>query len=303
MLTSEFTLPIMSSEFSSNIAMSILDRELELDSNPTPTLVHELVDLYSNAIEYFETQQDSRYLDFQHRMHNMLARPDILHLLQLYNTPEKPQRKESTASSVSSRHRRNTLSVDVTRKGRKELLSQQVTSELGSPVMERRMQRLVSSHQSSVKGLTKRTKHDLESQELSLERRLAIRKNENSSRTIVLSLNDSLTPSEENFELDLSDISEKEDNPMAESFRYEEQIEDIMERNFAEKASRVAEVRVKYAPQIAELESQGSIGVMIVKQMQAQMDKEIQEINEDIDSRRKDEIAELKKANLSSILY
>ena len=87
-------------EYSSNLAYSILYKELELDSSPTAKVLHELVDLYSKAIEYHCQNDDLRHLDFEYRMHSTLRRPDVLRLLQAHNKSNEPFEKPPPPVSV-----------------------------------------------------------------------------------------------------------------------------------------------------------------------------------------------------------
>ena len=90
-------------EYSSNLAYSILYKELELDSSPTAKVLHELVDLYSKAIEYHCQNDDLRHLDFEYRMHSTLRRPDVLRLLQAHNKSNEPFEKPPPPVSVIER--------------------------------------------------------------------------------------------------------------------------------------------------------------------------------------------------------
>ena len=56
-----------------NLAVQILELEFEVNASPTPEAVHRLVDLYSNAIEYYACKQDPKHLHFQSRMQELLG--------------------------------------------------------------------------------------------------------------------------------------------------------------------------------------------------------------------------------------
>jgi hypothetical protein len=51
-------------ELESGFAMNLLDKEMALDTNLSIELVNELTELYAKAIEYYENQQDTRFIDF-----------------------------------------------------------------------------------------------------------------------------------------------------------------------------------------------------------------------------------------------
>jgi len=81
-------------QLSPDFASLLLEKELELEKNPSPQLVNECIELYTQAIEFYEYKKDPKYLDFQQRMRNMLQKPQIL------NTVSGPKRAMSFAPST-----------------------------------------------------------------------------------------------------------------------------------------------------------------------------------------------------------
>ena len=77
-------------EISSDLAQQIIDKELELEKLPSSKVVHELNTLYSKAVEYYEQQDNPKYLDFQEKMQKMLVRPKVLAILQKENCKSVP---------------------------------------------------------------------------------------------------------------------------------------------------------------------------------------------------------------------
>jgi hypothetical protein len=67
-----------------------------------------------------------------------------------------------------------------------------------------------------------------------------------------------------------------------------------MERCFAEKASRLAEIRVKYEVKIKEKEDQDLYGDMV--NLKVQMELELEEMSKELDAKRKTELARAKEA-------
>lgn len=65
-----------------NFAELVLNLELLLESgNFTIDTVNELMQLYSQAVEYYSGMNDVRYIHFTERIQNMLIRPEILKLM------------------------------------------------------------------------------------------------------------------------------------------------------------------------------------------------------------------------------
>ena len=71
-----------SKKLSKNFADNVLDLELKLDSgNFDIHTVNSLMQLYSQAVEYYSGMNDVRYIHFTERIQNMLVKPDILALM------------------------------------------------------------------------------------------------------------------------------------------------------------------------------------------------------------------------------
>jgi len=56
----------------------VLDQELELKRNFSIDNLQVLVDLYSMAIEYYSSIEDSKFRDYQNRLNMLLSHPNIL---------------------------------------------------------------------------------------------------------------------------------------------------------------------------------------------------------------------------------
>lgn len=65
-----------------NFAELVLDLELLVDSgNFDIDTVNDLMQLYSQAVEYYSGMNDARYIQYTERIQNMLVRPEILQLM------------------------------------------------------------------------------------------------------------------------------------------------------------------------------------------------------------------------------
>ena len=87
-----------------NFAELVMNLELPLDSgNFTIDTVNELMQLSSQAVEYYSGMNDVRYIHFTERIQNMLIRPDILKLM----NEEKMEgpRKEALQNAKNARAR------------------------------------------------------------------------------------------------------------------------------------------------------------------------------------------------------
>ena len=72
----------MSSCTSNDLALKILEKELELESNYSLPTLNSLVESYRLAIEHFEEVKSSKLYDYQERLQKILMRPQVLQLMQ-----------------------------------------------------------------------------------------------------------------------------------------------------------------------------------------------------------------------------
>lgn len=102
------TKPELSSEITAlkpdpelEIATKMIEKEHELEKNPSAKVVHELISIYTEAIEYYSHKNNQKYLDLKIRMQNIIKRPDVLQALKSEATREQV-RKSSTKVVESS---------------------------------------------------------------------------------------------------------------------------------------------------------------------------------------------------------
>uniref|UniRef100_A0A7S3MRU3 Uncharacterized protein n=1 Tax=Fabrea salina TaxID=342563 RepID=A0A7S3MRU3_9CILI len=294
-------LPKKTPALPNNFATNLIEKELQLESDCSLEVLNELVNLYSQAIEYYEHVQDPKYYDFQDRLHKILVRPEILKLMQ---SEKKPQ-----AHSTPCSPKRSLKSKKKQTERKRQLMAAELTNRMPSTHQTRRnTSKLVSRHSSNTKRVAGRAVKDFQSQETALERRLASRKQKKINNTYdMLSLPASPLSTSGYFEFDsFSEVGDDELSLTIESDRsggpklskqgLEHKLEEIMEKNFAEKAAKIAEIKVNYESQIREMEGQGGIMNMIVDQMKTQMNEEISKLTQELDAKRKVEIENLKKS-------
>jgi demethoxyubiquinone hydroxylase (CLK1/Coq7/Cat5 family) len=81
---------------------------------------------------------------------------------------------------------------------------------------------------------------------------------------------------------------------------FEEELEKLMERFVMEKLEKTSRIQSHYNHQINELKGMGSMETIqeVIKEMQKNMDRELQDLAVEIDTKRKQEIAILKRKML-----
>lgn len=80
---------------STNLAMRIIEKELELEKTWDFRVIHELMSLYTKMIEHYEQNNNPKYYDFQDRMHKMLIKPQVISALQKVNCPKAQEKSKS----------------------------------------------------------------------------------------------------------------------------------------------------------------------------------------------------------------
>lgn len=98
-----------------NFAELVLNLELLLDSgNFTIDTVNELMQLYSQAVEYYSGMNDVRYIHFTERIQNMLIRPEILKLMKESKTEDGDALKQVKNARNSFKHTRTLVPQQMT---------------------------------------------------------------------------------------------------------------------------------------------------------------------------------------------
>ena len=143
---------------SSSFAQEVLDLEGSLYNSCQLGQVKQLLSLYSQAIEYYGAVQDVRYLHYKERLHLLLAREDVMFLLENPDT-----RSISNHSSLTKRD------------SQKEAFSRSKTPA-SSLRANRDAEMKLQVHNTSSICAMKKLKDNLHSQNQSFEAKLSKRK-------------------------------------------------------------------------------------------------------------------------------
>jgi hypothetical protein len=328
---------------SSDLAMKIIEKELDLEKSWDPKIIHELMSLYTQAIEYYEQNNNPKFYDFQDRMHKMLIKPQVISALQRINCPktkekspdslcvEKPEIIVDIIEEVSEESPKKEEVVQETQKeikkvGRtasfltnldirkeqaermRKMLSKELTKNLMRNKPNKNLNIIIDRHSSSTRETAHKAAADFRSQDCALERRLASRKKSVLARSMTFT-SSSYTSNDTSqvFGYDLNDTNEELNSSTKSSFftideqsletceRFEKKLEEIMEKNFSERSTKISEIKYRYESQISEISGMGDMMDMLIKQMRINMQEEIDSIIKDYDNKRKDEIRKLKE--------
>ena len=375
--TLKLNLPVVEEQDKlTDLAQKMLDKEHDLEKNCVPAVIHDLMAIYSAAIEYCCMKNDRKYIDFQSRMHKMLTNPKVLQALKQENTPSKTSpvsssaqnnRKAPASPNKVSTEKISTPLPKITEESINDIDSEtpcrsQIINEPFSastcesqtlnspkedfsdsypasklpdkqpldsksseknsrrpssqvlpqikPVQHARSLRIIIDRQSSTtKDTASRAVADFKSQDSALERRLASRKKVQLSRSMTFS-SFSQADLSRDFGCDLSDVDEENDRSTKDSCfvieeseaeyceKYEQMLEEIMEKNFGERALKVAEIKHSYETQISEISGMGDMMKVLVLQMRTNMQEEIDVVLHEYDEKRKHEIEILRNTKL-----
>lgn len=242
---------------SSDLAMKIIEKELDLEKSWDPKIIHELMSLYTQAIEYYEQNNNPKFYDFQDRMHKMLIKPQVITALQRINCPkttgkspdslivEKPEIIIDTIEEVSEESPKKEEVVQETQKEVKKVekvertsnflsnldirkeqaermrkkLSKELTKNLMRNKPHKNLNIIIDRHSSSTRETAHKAAADFKSQDCALERRLASRKKSVLARSMTFT-SSSYTSNDTSqvSNCDLSDMNEELNSSTKSSF-------------------------------------------------------------------------------------
>lgn len=311
----------MDSSLSNDFAMKILDKEINLETNCTLQNLKSLVDLYRNAIEYFEEIKSPKFWDFQERLQKILMKPNVFKMMQeennLYKTTKERTRKRTITKVNSTPNIRKSNRSQTEPAQEMEVINTEKQTEGENKIEivipeevpkpgEKVANRIVETQKKRAEKVSSKALTDLKSQELTLTERLANRKQKllnistdtsfsGLGRSVNYSLSVPSTPQNPESKSFFSDFESDKSAGLNQFSQLSEKIEKIMEDSFNEKSDKITEVKVKYETQISELEADAGIYIEIIKEMRRNMRKEIEEINASFDVIRKQRIREAKE--------
>lgn len=172
----------------SHFADRLLQLELEIESNCCLPLVNELMELYQQAIEYYEHEGDAKYVDLQTRMHKTLLRSDVLLVLKSSSGGEKqrplvasadkmPEIPASLGSVQQTQEMIRKKKEDLSRALRPQATEMQRTLEpVTVPIqVARSLNKMFETQENSTKSTAKQVQNDMVRQDEALKNRLSQR--------------------------------------------------------------------------------------------------------------------------------
>jgi len=275
------------------LAEKLLQLELELETNCSVGLVTALVEQYQQAIELFEHHGDRRYLDLQTRMHKMLLRPDVQRALGILS-PVKEPAPATVAPPSETSPAAPVESVQVSRNLTKLFNSQETSSK--STALQVQKDKVLQDEQLRARLLQRSSRHS--SRRTSPRHRLVLdmRLVDEPVDLPVYPFSAQISPRESSTTAGSSEAGE---GPFDE---LEIRLEEVMERSFAHRSQRLAEIKEKYEPELRELEGQASsLMKQVAEQTKTALEKELAEAARQLDEARRSEVRLLRQQYLSGV--
>ncbi|OMJ84710.1 hypothetical protein SteCoe_14099 [Stentor coeruleus] len=244
-----------------DFAEQLLELEMQVDKNCEIDTIKALVDLYSNAIEYYENTKDTKYHAYKKRLHSLLLREDVQKVLNA--TVKSVQRKPLSGLNVNN------------------LKTTDSQTDIKNPFeTENSIDFPILANNKDTQEFRSRALTNIKSQESELENRVKARKSLKTS-AVSIKVNEDKFIGRNSYEDALVDImgkyiTDKITRVQQIKSTYEKQIEEIKEMGSS--------------PIILE----------IVKQMETSMQNEIDEVCKNIEEQKSKEIARVRDVNRCS---
>lgn len=268
------------------IATKIFDQELQLESTCALSVLNSLVELYKEAIEYYEEHNSSLCLGYQERLHRILMQPKVLKLMTADNEINKP-------GKVRTRERGKTHPAVL-------FQANKLIKKENDDKNQNSVKRIVGNQIKRTENVVNKALNDLKTQEGNLHERLLKRRLTLSSISSENSFRSSISGRSPDYSLPQSPLSgfstgffefDGEKSPLGNFEAFHGQIEKIIEENFNEKTEKITQIKVKYA-QIYDLEAGTSSEL---NEINKNLALEIEEVSKELNNKRKELINNVKK--------
>ena len=276
------------SDLSPELAISILETELELEKKPTLEHIHHLTALYTRAIEHYESQDNPKYLDFQEKLQKMLLKPQNFAVLTMNTLPSiqtLPTNSETPKNSLKSPQKSSKELSESHRKQCSLRLSCTLDSSLSSEFL--------NSHSDSSKSTSEQAISVLKTQDSSLEAKVLARKIRRLDRKTSLSQIPDMSFLDQDSLLTTKSSLESSQDIRDGFDRYEKVLEKIMEENLAQRAWKVLETQKRFEKEIEEIRLKEHSNTLI-SQLEDTKRNQIKSIIDEFDKKRQNEIQKAK---------
>lgn len=202
---------------------------MDLDYSCSLATLKQLLQLYSTAIEHYESIEDPRFLQFQERMQNLLMRRDVLDIM------SKGNQEESKVTSEDIAKKKN--EADRQRRARAQRLEHQLTDQDPQKTVEN----IVEKQRTLERQNITKIRDQIENQSASLNDRLQQRIRRKSAEPVtVRKKSDSIDKKRRFFEeSDRSGGLLESNKPAETKINFEAEFEKLMEKFVEQKITVV----------------------------------------------------------------
>lgn len=284
-----------------DFARRVLTAEMELEQRVERDTVETLVGLYRLAVEFYDYWGDSRFVDYQARLHQLLLRPGLLdHInpVQIAISPRpSPLISPCRLPPASPSPHPTPKSALLPSPSLAESPSQELSSQM--PIkQDRKLEFMMDTQRRNTSLAVTKARQDVADQCSTLSSRLARRRGHNHKGSVDLSSQSTAAWGERRkgsgsisptviSESDKSGGVSKLDSVTA-------QIEEVMERLCVEYAGKAAAIRLRYQTQIQAVENElnGSDFMRkIVENMRKAEEAELADLQKELNSQRRAQLS------------
>ncbi|OMJ92564.1 hypothetical protein SteCoe_4701 [Stentor coeruleus] len=265
-----------------NFAEKLLEMETQLAFNMSVELISSLMQLYSSAIEYYESVYDKKYLHYKERLSSLLTRSDVLEILSKGNNKKAPEITKRPEELLIKHEELKSKTLAPRRPHTVDFGPIAPIASVGPiiPIVsipKKDAEEAISEHLHESHTVSTRIKESLRNQEGdNLEKRIQARRRASSLKP--QNKNQREMPSNSKIEM------------------YQNEIESIMEQFAEEKILRTQGIKKKYLEKETELVNvQGIENVKKIKEdIDKVMKKEIEEMQVELLRERREKISLLR---------
>lgn len=262
------------------VSREIAELEERLETNCVVEDVKKLIGLYMKAIEFYEAEKNLKHIHFQHKLQELLNRPQVIQKF-CPETTEKyiTENVQEKVNPDAMRRSGNISPKDAPAPyspANKPNLS--IKTEL---VVKRSCENVIKQHSVRNSDLSKQLQDNLKSQHHGLTQRLFSRKQANTPKSAL------------RFKFDEPHTGEVKIDPVEE---FEKEVEDILETSIQGKLIGKKNIEEKYKEHIEEVELlNGEVKEKLAGELVKNMTKEIEELVVEVEAKRAEAILTARK--------
>lgn len=251
------------------VAIQMIELEMQLEQDCCLDTILKLSNLYSQAIEHFDDQEDPKCFDIESKLHRMLQRPDVQQVLL------NPSRLGSESSSAFLPD--NKADFESRKKDLAQMFNTTLKTDKQNAVI---CADLIGKETTKAQEISEKVVNSLSRQESGLESRLNERRSSMKSKNLSF----------------CSGFVEKSDvSAGGNRGEMQMEIEEFLESHFAQQSHAVSDINVRYETEINRLDGQGGVFAMVVEQMRKNKEAEVATLKKKFEDIRREGILIIKK--------